>query len=131
VRYDGVRAAAGYRRLLGGLRPATVRYRARGSVPGCPPPAARVPITPADQEEPRLRLKCTSRYACDDSFMTEDNDASQPSDEDPDDETDDETGGEESRRKAHARPGLPSGWIAQSIGKHYGSNFCQPTGCDT
>jgi hypothetical protein len=29
-----------------GQRPATVRYRARGSWPGCPPPAARLPITP-------------------------------------------------------------------------------------
>ena len=51
--------------------------------------------------------------------MTEDNDASQPSDEDPDDETD----GEESRRKAHPRPGLPSSWIAQGIGNHYSELF--------
>jgi hypothetical protein len=39
-----LRPGAGHRR--GGQRPATVRYRARGSGPGCPPPAARVPTTP-------------------------------------------------------------------------------------
>ena len=39
-----LRRGAGHRR--GGQRPATVRYRARGSGPGCPPSAARVPDIP-------------------------------------------------------------------------------------
>src|SRR5580692_8586645 len=36
MRYGGVRGAAGAGRRRGGQRPATVRYRARGSGPGCP-----------------------------------------------------------------------------------------------
>jgi|HubBroStandDraft_6_1064221.scaffolds.fasta_scaffold1148271_2 hypothetical protein len=42
----GVCAAAGAGHRRGGQRPATVRYRPRGSGPGWPPLAARIPVTP-------------------------------------------------------------------------------------
>ena len=45
--YGGVHATAGCGTSARRAAPATVRYRARGSGPGCSQPAARVPITPA------------------------------------------------------------------------------------